>query len=62
MLGVGVQLRGEARPEAPVIAGGAGHAQDEGVGLPGHALRHRVGGTWHTHINIRQILNLTERI
>ena len=42
--GVGVQLRGEAGPEAPVIAGLAAQAHDEGVGLPGPAVRHRVRG------------------
>ena len=44
--GVCVQLRGVAGVEAAVIAGDAGQAHDEGVGLPGPALRHWVGGAW----------------
>ena len=53
MLGVSVQLRSEAGPEAAVIAGGAAHAHDEGVGLPGPAVSHRIGGTWNTNLNER---------
>ena len=53
MLRVSVQLRSEAGPEAAVIAGGAAHAHDEGVGLPGPAVSHRIGGTWNTDLNER---------
>ena len=53
MLRVSVQLRSEAGPEAAVIAGGAAHAHDEGVGLPGPAVSHRIGGTWNTNLNER---------
>ena len=51
MLGVSVQLRGEAGPEPPVIAGAAAHAHDEGVGLPGPAVSHRVRGTCNPDLN-----------
>ena len=51
VLRVSVQLRSEAGPEAAVIAGGAAHAHDEGVGLPGPAVSHRIGGTWNTDLN-----------
>ena len=51
MLRVSVQLRSEAGPETPVIAGGAAHTHNEGVRLSRPAVSHWVGGTWNTHLN-----------